>query len=496
MDTDRGGELKVSYRSLHMLLLGLLLVLDVAAINLAGVGAFYLRTSTSLFAAPPFEIPVRPYELLLGLWNVATLFALLSCGAYRITRSLQILDDFRMVLKSVAFAGATVIVILFLYRGYQEATYVGFEYSRLIVIMGAALAAMLLTASRAAIDGVHSLLLKRGIGIRKVLIVGAGPSGERIVDRLNTHYWLAYQPAGFVDDNRRLHGRTVHGLPVLGGTDRLKSIAEEVGTDEVIVALPNSSHKAVRDIVGRCHSDNLRFKIVPDLFEVMSSDVQVGALDGVPILDLEDQFLGKWDRFLKRGLDVLGAALSICVASPLLVTLALLVKLTSRGPVFYSRPRVGENGKAFPFYKFRTMRMVTEVEARIEREAQYKSLILGAQSGGKVLNKGRVTPVGRFMRRFHLDEFPQILNVLRGEMSLVGPRPPIPYEMESYSSWHMERLKGKPGITGLWQVSGRTELTFEEMVKLDIYYLKHWSLWMDFTILIRTLPVVMSGKGE
>jgi exopolysaccharide biosynthesis polyprenyl glycosylphosphotransferase len=486
----------VSYRSLHILLLGLLLALDVAAINLSAVAAFYLRVQGTLFESPAYPVPIRPYELLLCVWNAAALLSLLYCGAYRITRSLQVLDDFRVVLKSVAFAGSAVIVILFLYRGYQEATYVGFEYSRLIVITGAALAAMLLTVNRAILDGAHALLLKQGIGIRKVLIVGVGPSGERIVDRLNTHYWLAYKPAGFVDDNRRLHGRTVHGLPVLGGTDQLKSIAEEVGTDEVIVALDNSSHKAVRDIVGRCHADNLKFKIVPDLYEVMCSDVQVGALDGVPILDLEDQFLGKWDRFLKRGLDVLGAVFSILLLSPVLATLALLVKVTSRGPVFYSRPRVGENGKTFPFFKFRTMRMVTEEEARFEREAQYKDLILGSQSGGKVLNRDRVTFVGRFMRRFHMDELPQILNVLRGEMSLVGPRPPIPYEIESYSSWHMERLKGKPGVTGLWQVSGRTELPFEEMVKLDLYYLKNWSLWMDFTILLKTIPVVLSGKGE
>ena len=486
----------MSYRSLHILLLGLLLVLDVAAINLSGIGAFYVRSHTTLFAPPPSPIPIRPYELLLLLWNAAALLALLYCGAYRITRSLQILDDLWVVMKAVAFAGASVIVILFLYRGYQEATYVGFEYSRLVVIVGAAIGALMLTANRAVIDGIHAVLLKRGIGIRKVLIVGAGPSGERIVDRLKTHYWLAYQPAGFVDDNRALHGQTVHGLPVLGGTDRLTSIADEAGTDEVIVALPNSSHKAVRDIVGRCHSGNLRFKILPDLYEVMSSDVQVGALDGVPILDLDDRYLGHWDRFLKRGLDIAGAAFGLLLLSPVLVVLGALVKLTSRGPMLFVRTRVGEHGRSFPFYKFRTMEIVTDEEARREREAKYRELIGGQQTGGKIINQSRVTFVGRIMRRFDLDELPQILNVFKGDMSLVGPRPPIPYEVESYNSWHMERLKGKPGITGLWQVSGRAELPFEEMVKLDIYYLKHWSLWMDAKILLRTIPVVLSGKGS
>jgi len=283
---------------------------------------------------------------------------------------------------------------------------------------------------------------------------------------------------------------------VMGGTETLPSVARAVGTNEVIVALPNSSHKSIRDIVGRCQSENLKFHILPDLFEVMSGDVRVGAIDGIPILDLDDHYLGHWDRFLKRGLDVATVLVGAVVLLPVWTLIASLIKLGSKGAVLFTQPRVGENGKTFACYKFRTMRVISAEDEKKERQQAYADLVQqGREAAGKILNQSRVTWIGGFLRKYRLDELPQILNVLKGEMSLVGPRPPIPYEMANYNSWHMERLKGTPGITGLWQVSGGPALSFDEMVKLDIYYLKNWSLWLDFKILMRTMPVVLAGKG-
>lgn len=445
-------------------------------------------------ANPVTQVPREPYEYLLALWTVLALVGLLSKGAYRISRSLEVVDDFFLAMKAIAVAAVSVIVVLFLYRGYQEATYVGFEFSRLVVILGAVLAVVLLTANRLVIDAVHGYFLRRGLGNRKVLIVGAGPPGQQIVQRLRTHYWLAYDPVGFVDDDARLLGKSVDGVPVLGATSRLSEIARVAGTTEVIVALPSSAHKAVRDIVGRCHAENLRFRILPDLFEVISSDVQLRSLDGIPILDLEDHYLDRWDRVIKRGFDIAASLLGIALTSPLLGVLAFMIRVSSKGPAFFVQTRIGEHGRAFPMYKFRTMRVVSDTQDRADRESHFKKAVEEG-AGGKVVDEARVTWVGRVIRRFSLDELPQIFNVLRGEMSLVGPRPPIPYEVESYNTWHMERLKGKPGITGLWQVSGRADLPFEEMVKLDIYYLKHWTLWVDFRILLKTFPVVIGGRG-
>jgi exopolysaccharide biosynthesis polyprenyl glycosylphosphotransferase len=449
----------------------------------------------ALFAAPVTKTPEGPYWYLLGVWNAAALFGLLFSGAYRITRSLEILDDLSLVMKAVGSASVAVIVILFLYRGYQEATYWGFEYSRLVVIFGALFSTVLLTGNRAIIDAVHSAFLRRGFGIRRVIVVGAGPLGQGIVDRLRKHYWLAYEPVAFVDDNPYTHGTDVLGLPVAGGTDVLQEVARSARTNEVIVALPNSSHKTIRDIVGRCKSESFNFHILPDLFDVISGDVRVGAIDGVPVLDLEDHYLGEWDRFLKRGLDITAVLIGGVLLLPVWILFAGLIKLTSHGPVLYRQSRVGENGKTFSCFKFRTMQIASSDEESTERKELYADLIDGNSDGGKIINGNRVTWVGSILRKYRLDELPQILNVLLGEMSLVGPRPPIPYEVEHYNSWHMERLKGTPGITGLWQVSGGPVLSFEEMVKLDIFYLKSWSLWLDFKILVKTIPVVLSGKG-
>ncbi len=501
----------MTYRTLHITLLFLLLALDLIMVNLSGVAAFWLRCRTAVFevqsgganelftallSAPEIYVPTRPYWYLLYFWNAAALVGLIVAGAYRITRSLELVDDFFLALKAVGLATVGVIVILFLYRGYQEATYWGFEFSRLVVILGATFATVLLTGNRVIVDAIHSSFLKRGYGIRKVVVVGAGPVGQRIVERLRKHYWLAYEPVAFVDDNPATHGATVQGLSVMGGTDVLPDVAQSQGTNEVIVALPNSSHKSIRDIVGRCQSENLKFHILPDLFEVISGDVKVGAIDGVPVLDLDDHYLGSWDRLLKRGLDVSAVLVGGIVLLPLWTLISSLIKAGSRGPVLFTQPRVGEHGKAFNFWKFRTMQVVSEEQQKKERQAAYAELIEGQEPTGKIVNQNRVTWIGSVLRKYRLDELPQILNVLRGEMSLVGPRPPIPYETENYSSWHLERLKGTPGITGLWQVSGGPDLSFEEMVKLDIYYLKNWSLWLDFKILLKTIPVVLSGGGR
>ena len=466
-------------------------------VSLAGLSVFGSNLKKPAILQDPERVASEePYWSLLYVWNAAALFGLIFAGAYRITRSLEVLDDLWVTLKAVGIAAVTVIVILFLYRGYQEATYAGFEFSRLVVILGASFSTILLTGNRAIVDAIHSSFLKRGVGIRKVVVVGAGPVGQSIVDRLRKHYWLAYDPVAFVDDNPAMHGNHIQGLKVMGGTDVLPGIAREVGTNEVIVALPNSSHKSVRDIVGRCQSENLKFHILPDLFEVISADVKVGAIDGVPVLDLDDHYLGQWDRFLKRGLDVLAVLFGAVVLLPVWAAISALIKMGSRGPVMFVQPRVGENGKTFDCHKFRTMLVISDEEQKTERQQAYADLIGNGNGAGKIVNQNRITWIGGILRKYRLDELPQILNVLKGDMSLVGPRPPIPYEIENYNSWHMERLKGTPGITGLWQVSGGPTLTFEEMVKLDIYYLKNWSLWLDFKILLRTIPVVLAGKGS
>jgi exopolysaccharide biosynthesis polyprenyl glycosylphosphotransferase len=208
------------------------------------------------------------------------------------------------------------------------------------------------------------------------------------------------------------------------------------------------------------------------------------------------------ERLAKRTIDVGAALLVVVVGSPFFLAVALLIKLTSRGPVFYSQKRVGEQGRVFTLFKFRTMRQDSDdsihrefTRSFIEGRMPNSSLDEKAASVYKLTNDPRVTSVGNFLRKTSLDELPQFINILKGEMTIVGPRPPLHYELEYYEEWHKLRLEVRPGLTGLWQVSGRSSVPFDEMVKLDLYYIEHWSLLLDFKIMLRTIPVMLFGSG-
>ena len=208
------------------------------------------------------------------------------------------------------------------------------------------------------------------------------------------------------------------------------------------------------------------------------------------------------ERFVKRSIDVMAALLVIVIGFPFYLAVALLIKLTSRGPVFYSQLRIGEQGEVFTLHKFRTMRQGADdsihrefARSFIEGRMSNSSLDEKAPSVYKLTNDPRVTSVGNFLRKTSLDELPQFINILKGEMTIVGPRPPLQYELEYYEEWHKLRLEVKPGLTGLWQVSGRSSVPFNEMVKLDLYYIEHWTLLLDFKIMLRTIPVMLFGSG-
>ena len=297
------------------------------------------------------------------------------------------------------------------------------EFSRIVTILNWGISITLLTLSRFLVDRVQLSFLRRGYGIKKAIIVGAGPEGIRIAKRLRSHVWMAYRPDGFLDDDVGLHGKEVEGLRVLGGTDQISEVTRKEGVDEVIVALPSHSREQVEDIVAQCHREGLRFKIMPDLFEILSGQVKVGSINGVPVLDVEDIYLGHWDRFIKRGIDLIGAIVTLIMISPIWLPAALLIKIFSRGPVLFRQKRVGEHGMHFTYFKFRTMRVGDDSE---ERKNRYADLITGVVFAGKIVSEDRITRFGKFLRNSSIDELPQLINVIKGEMSLVGPRPRFP----------------------------------------------------------------------
>jgi exopolysaccharide biosynthesis polyprenyl glycosylphosphotransferase len=260
--------------------------------------------------------------------------------------------------------------------------------------------------------------------------------------------------------------------------------------DEVIITLPWMYHRKIMGIVRECARWQVSARIVPDLFQMSLSKVDVDDLGGVPLIGVREVGFGRGALLIRRGIDIVGAIAGLVLGAPLLALIALAIRIDSPGPILFRQTRVGAGGKLFQIYKFRSMHEGAEAELERLRD-------LNEADGPifKIQDDPRLTRVGRFLRRTSLDELPQLWNVLRGEMGLVGPRPPLPAEVSRYMEWHKKRLEVRPGMAGLWQVSGRSLLSFDEMVLLDIYYIENWSLWLDFKILLRTIPQVLFGDG-
>jgi exopolysaccharide biosynthesis polyprenyl glycosylphosphotransferase len=311
---------------------------------------------------------------------------------------------------------------------------------------------------------------------------------------------LGYSLVGYISDTRDaptseswqvpLRVRNGSGPKWLGSLRDIERVINQQPLHEVIVALPANHHAQILNIIDSCRQYGVEFKLVPDLFEMRFNEVRIDALNGVPLIGVKSVALQGFNLFLKRGLDIFFAIGALIVAAIPMALIALFFKATSPGPVLFKQQRVGKGGRQFTCYKFRSM--VADAEQRLH-ELLPQSDVSGVMF--KMKNDPRVTPLGKFLRRTSLDELPQMFNILKGEMSWVGPRPPTPREVEQYNEWHLKRLDVSPGLTGLWQVSGRSDLSFEDMVKLDIYYAENWSLAVDAMIILKTIPAVIRREG-
>ncbi|KJB86202.1 hypothetical protein AZ66_20235, partial [Paenibacillus sp. E194] len=258
---------------------------------------------------------------------------------------------------------------------------------------------------------------------------------------------------------------------------------------EIYITIP-SEKNLINQLISSIRKYDVQIKIIPELFELVTSSISFDQAYDYPCIEIVKTPLRGLNLFLKRAADIIISLLGICIVSPLLLIVAIIIKFDSRGPVFIHQKRIGKNGAPFCMHKFRSM--VNNAE---ELKEQLKKFNEADGPAFKMKNDPRITRVGRLIRKFSIDELPQLFNVLKGEMSLVGPRPPLPNEVECYDDFQWRRLDIRPGITGLWQVSGRSDITFDEWVKLDLYYIEKWSISLELKILIKTIPVVLKGEG-
>jgi len=351
----------------------------------------------------------------------------------------------------------------------------------------------LITAGRASARAVCRRQLSY---VQNTVIVGAGEVGQHIAQKLLRHPEYGLNLIGFVDAKPLELQPDLDGIALLGPPERLPELVRRLDVERVVIAFSAESHEETLDLIRSLKDTGVHVAIVPRLFELVGPSVAIHTVEGVPMIGLPSPHLSHSSQLLKRALDVTLASLALLILAPLLALVALLVKRNSPGPVLFRQLRVGLDGRGFHIFKFRTMAADAD---RHKNEVAH--LNLHARAGGdprmfKIPQDPRVTPIGRVLRRLSLDELPQLFNVLRGEMSLVGPRPLIVEEDAHVGSWGRHRLDLKPGITGLWQVLGRSDISFDEMVKLDYLYVSTWSISNDLRLVLKTLPIVLRGSGS
>ncbi len=460
-------------------------VTDVLLINLAIAIAYWLRYELQWFAAvdEAYFVPYEPFIpmsialtlLLLGVYTLG--------GVYNQPRDASWFDE---VYSLVTGTATGIVLMVFVIVVFFPPLF----YSRLIFLYAGVLIVLLLSASRLGKGMLRSYLRKRGLGLDQLLIVGAGEVGRTVMRNIVAHPSLGYGVVGFVDDDPDKGGTDIGRFEALGSTANIPRLVKELDIDEVIVTLPWMYHRKIVSIIAQCERERVRVRIVPDIFQMTLSHLDVEDLGGIPMIGVREISISRGALVFKRTMDVVVSLMGLVLLFPFFLLVALIIRIDSPGPVLFRQIRVGKGEQLFALYKFRSMHQGAEEEQDKLRDQNDAD---GAFF--KMRHDPRVTTVGRFLRRTSLDEFPQLLNVMMGHMSLVGPRPAPPFEVQRYQPWHKRRLDVAPGISGLWQVSGRSQLTFDEMVLLDLYYIENWSPVMDMQILLRTVPKVILGEG-
>lgn len=458
--------------------------------------AFYVREGVSVWSAR-----FAPYAALLMFVVAIRLLSFRYCDLYRVRGEFSFVDDGIRIFKAAAIGSLLIVAVAFLYRGGFQ--FRAFSYARGVFVVDFFFVLIGAGALRFVMRSVQTFVRSRQINLIPTLVVGRGPEASLFIREMRERPSLGYRVIGVVDTKHGDTQMSYENVPVVGTLESLPEVIRDSGANEVIIADPQVNGDALFEVMIRCgRRRGVEFRIAPSLFNCLPRKTEIDQIGVLPMIRLFREPLSNGARILKRTFDLIFAALAILLLLPLWLLIALLIKLDSKGPVFYTQERVGMDGRLFLLYKFRTMQ--ANADAELHREYQ-RAFIAGRAEANlgnetkptyKLLSDPRITRIGKLLRRTSLDEVPQLLNVLSGDMSLVGPRPPIPYEVEAYELWHRKRLDMKPGLTGLWQVSGRNRLPFEEMVRLDLFYIENWSLLLDLKIILRTGFVMLAGEGH
>jgi len=461
------------------------LLIDTLCIAIAFFLSFSLRDTSffvSLSAVDSGIAQLDVYMWILLIHTPLLVMILRENGAYNPRETLSLFDLVWVLFKSILLSMLALGTVLY----FMQYHYV----SRLFILLIGTITFLVLIAERLIYHEVVKAVRMKGHNTRNVLIVGSGPRARGFTRLILKHSEWGLRIIGYVDDDPReedvkvLHGR------IIGTINDIPSLVREIVIDEVVVAIPRRFLNRMEDVVHICEETGIETTILADLYDTMIANTHLSFIDNTPLLTFSTVPAQEWKLLVKAMIDIIGAAFLLFGLAPLLITIAIAIKMTSRGSILYRQRRIGLHGREFMLFKFRSMYVDAD-----EKQVELQHLNEMTGPVFKIQKDPRVTKIGRIIRKTSLDELPQLLNVVRGEMSLVGPRPPVPQEVDQYMRWQRRRLSMKPGITCIWQVNGRNKIGFEEWMKLDLQYIDNWSLGLDFKILFKTVPVVLFGYG-
>lgn len=472
------------FKRLNANYMALLFILDLLLVQLALEAAMALRYNQPVFAILSVwpQPEVQRLRLLLHLtFSVLSVIFLVGNSVYNGRKVMRWIEELQRVIVATTLTSLSVTGLLYLIN--LDLPRLGFFYFYLILTA-------LLIGYRWTLRAWHWLNKHNPDIETRVLIVGADQRGEDVVNKLRRQHWPGVSVIGFVGGEAELGNNTLSDLPILGAIGDTQRIVGEYKVDEVIIALPLHEHEQLVDLVAQLYEQPIKVRVVPDLFDLAFHNATIESTGGILLIGLRDSAIDGVQRLLKRLMDIAISVAALLILSPLFLLVSLAIKLEDGGLVLYKAQRVGENGKLFLMWKFRSM--------VVDAEALHYGIIT-KDAEGNIIHKHRsdprITRIGRMIRRTSIDELPQLVNVLRGDMSLVGPRPELPWMVSRYQLWQRKRFAVPQGMTGWWQINGRSDQPMHLNTEQDLYYIQNYSLWLDLQILWRTIGAVFSRKG-
>jgi len=471
----------------------ILLLVDWVVINLSFACALAFQNGTGFSVQNLPGLILSKEFLLFVVYSPVIMYIIQSNQLYRLHIHLEVWRQVRKIVACLIYASVGLAIAMFVIGD----VWIPFD-ARMVVVSFLAISVVALVLERVALMRfLFKLLVKYKFSMRHVLVIGACGDGAHVINVFGNNNAVGLSLVGFLDDDHPVDRELFPGGKVLGRINDVERVVGETQVDEILICMEDVGEDRYLDILDRCAQTTARVMVGSQQFSVITRHVYNENYGGIPVFGVMNSapYLGV--PVLKRAGDVVLSALALVVLFPLLAAIVLAVRLGSPGPVLFRQTRIGKNGKPFTFMKFRSMYAGSDHDPG--REAKLEAFIKHDKQDvpgtTKIVDERKVTRVGRFIRRTSLDELPQLFNVLKGDMSLVGPRPCLPYEWEKYDTWHKRRLSVTPGCTGVWQVFGRSKVGFRDTVIIDLFYMHNMSFRLDMWLVLKTIPVMLFGNG-